>query len=53
MMQVAFTMVGGCPWETAVAVLELRAEGEILTMHGLKTWQSLATIAVKCPRLPV
>ena len=40
-MQLAFAMAGGCPWGTAATVLELRAEGEISTMHGLKTWQSL------------
>ena len=40
MMQVAFAMAGGCPQGTAMAVLGLRAEGEIWTMHGLKTWQS-------------
>ena len=27
-MQVAFAMVGGCPWGTAVAVPGVRAEGE-------------------------
>ena len=40
MMQWHLLWQEASPWGTAVAVLGLRTEGEIWTMHGLKTWQS-------------